>query len=139
MESETRDEKIAKLAEAAEALTAGVYQLSRDTGGQLVSLSKQARTNRRVAFGMATLIALNAGLSFYIFGISQDVDRAQKLTRSQVLCPLYQQFVNADTPAARDLAARSGQDLTARDNAFRVIHKSYDALKCAELKRASDR
>lgn len=56
-----------------------------------------------------------------------DVVRVQ---HDSALCPLYQIFIKADTPAARDAAARRGDDLIERDKAFATIRESYTALNC---------
>ena len=83
-------------------------------------------------WGLAFSVLLDILLTIFIVNLTVEVDRTQELTRSQVLCPLYQQFVNADTPVQRERARQAGQDLKARDEAFAVIHKSYDALECAD-------
>lgn len=133
--TEERDTRIAELTQAAEQIADGVNALNRETGGQLVSLAVRARRNRIMIWGLVASMALDVLLTIFMVKLTYEVDEAQQLTRNQVLCPLYQQFVNADTPEARERARLAGQNLKDRDVAFAVIHKSYDALECAELKR----
>lgn len=128
---EDRDARIAELTEAAEQIAEGVNALNRETGGQLVNLAVRARRNRMMIWGLALSLLLDFILTVFIVHLTFQVDDAQQLTRNQVLCPLYQQFVNSDTPTQRERARQAGQDLKARDEAFAVIHKSYDALRCA--------
>lgn len=128
--TENQEQRIAELTEAAEQIVVGINALNRETGGQLVSLATTARRNRMMIWGLTLSLLVDLLLTFFIVGLTFKVEEAQQLTRSQVLCPLYQQFVNADTPAARELARKNGQNLERRDEAFRVIHRSYDVLKC---------
>lgn len=130
MDPENPDDRIAELTEAAERLVDGINELNKETGGQLISLAVTAKRNRLMIWGLAVSLLLDLILTLFIVNLTYQVDEAQDLTRSQVLCPLYQQFVNADTPAARELARKNGQDLERRDEAFRVIHHSYDILNC---------
>jgi hypothetical protein len=125
-------DKIAALTEAAEELVLNINALNRETGGTLVSLSLRAKRNRRIIWALAVSLFLDVTLTIFMVNLAYKVDEAQQLTRNQVLCPLYQQFVNSDTPAARERARVARQNLEARDEAFRVIRKSYDALECAD-------
>lgn len=128
-------DKIAELTRAAEELVLNIDKLNRQTGGQLTRLSLRARRNRAMIWGLIISLTLDVLITLFVVHLTVKVDDAQQLTRSQVLCPLYQQFVNADTPKARALAIKTGQDLKARDEAFRVIHHSYDALRCSDFVR----
>lgn len=129
------DARIAELTEAAEEVVAAVNALNRETGGQLTTLAVRAKRNRMMIWGLALSLFLDFILTLFMIVVTQKVDEAQQLTKNQVLCPLYQQFVNADTPEARERAKTAGQNLKERDEAFRVIHKSYDALRCANVER----
>lgn len=107
------------------------------TGDQMVSLAQTAKRNRRMIWvlwvGFVLDIALTVAMSFgfvTLHSVASRVDETQRLTQTQVLCPLYQQFINSDTPAARALAAENGQDMTRRAEAFRVIRQSYAVLNC---------
>lgn len=128
-------DRIAELTDAAEALVKDINKLNASTGGTLVSLAIKAKRNRAMIWGLAVSLLLDVFLTIYMVNLTYQVEDTQELQRSQVLCPLYQQFVNSDTPQARVRAAQAGQDLKARDEAFRVIHKSYDALDCVDVKR----
>lgn len=109
------------------------------TGEQLVTLAKTAQHNRRMIWALALSILLDVALTVtmavglsYVNDLASKVNDAQLLTQTQVLCPLYQQFINSDTPKTRALAQKNGQDMAARDEAFRVIHHSYDVLGCGK-------
>ena len=138
------DSEIERLARAASDLVEQVRQLTGESSEQIIGLSKRAKVNRRLIFGLWVSFLLDAALTILICmglvqlqDVTRDVNAAQQLTQTEVLCPLYQQFVNADTPAARELARKNGQDLAARDEAFRVIHHSYDILDCKDQKRSN--
>jgi hypothetical protein len=124
------NEKLAELTAAAEQIVESVNALNKDAGGQLISLAVTAKRNRLMIWGLAISLLLDVLLTGFVVSLTFRVNETQQVTRSQVLCPLYQQFVNADTPKARELARRNGQDLEARDKAFRVIRESYDVLDC---------
>ncbi len=128
-------DKIAELVEAAGTLAAITDNLNSQTGGQLVNLGVLGKRNRRMIWALAVSLALDIFLTLFVVNLTVKVDESQKLTRSQVLCPLYQQFVNADTPKARTFAIKTGQDLKARDEAFAVIHHSYNVLHCGDFNR----
>lgn len=132
--TEDQDQRIAELTDAAEEIVNSVNALNRETGGQLIDLAVRAKRNRAMIIALIISLALDVFLTVFMIHLTVRVDDAQKLTKTQVLCPLYQQFVNADTPQARAFAIKTGQDIKARDTAFRVIHHSYDVLGCANQK-----
>lgn len=131
------DQEIAELTRLAGELVRRLDSLVEGTGDQIVGLSQTALSNRRFIWALSASLLLDIGLTVVMaLGLVQlntlatRVDTSQQLTQTQVLCPLYQQFINADTPASRELARRNGQDIDARDNAFRVIRHSYKVLNC---------
>lgn len=124
------DNRMAELTAAAEELVDNINKLNRETGGQLVALSYRAKRNRMMIWALAASLLLDVILTLFVVNLTYKVASVQNVTKSQVLCPLYQQFVNADTPASRELARKNGQDLVKRDEAFRVIHHSYIVLGC---------
>lgn len=108
-----------------------------DTGDHLVDLAKQGKSNRRFIWALAISVVLDIALTIAmavgfntVNTLSNRVNETQKITQEQVLCPLYQQFINADTPKSRELAKANGQDLKVRDEAFRTIRRSYEVLGC---------
>lgn len=132
--TEDQEQRIADLTNAAEQIAAGINELNRETGGTLIDLAVKTKRNRIMIWALALSLVLDVLLTLFVVNLTVRVDEAQKLTKTQVLCPLYQQFINADTPKARELAKKTGQDLKNRDQAFRVIHQSYSALGCASQK-----
>ncbi len=132
--TEQNPNKYDDLTEAANDIVLSINELNRQTGGQLISLATRAKRNRRMIWGLAISLALDVILTLFMVNLTNKVDEAQKLTKSQVLCPLYQQFINADTPEGRERAKMAGQDLKARDEAFVVIRHSYNVLKCSDVR-----
>ncbi len=129
---------IKALADSAAALVERIDGLTNGTGDQLVVLAQTAKRNRRMIIALSVSILLDIALTVlmafgmsYMNDLTKRIDETQRVTTVEVLCPLYQQFVNADTPAQRELAKKNGQDMKARDEASRVIHHSYDVLGCA--------
>lgn len=129
--------EIEQLTQAAIELVAKVNELNKDAGTELVSLTNRTRWNRNMIWALTASFILDIALTItmalgflQIQHNSDSIAKIQATTQSQVLCPLYQQFINADTPKSRELARVNGQDMKARDEAFRVIHHGYDVLGC---------
>src|SRR3954469_17851482 len=99
--TEDQESRIAELTDAAEDIVTSINQLNSETGTQLVSLAVRARRNRMMIWLLAFSLALDVFLTVFMVHLTLKVDQAQQLTHSQVLCPLYQQFINSDTPKAR--------------------------------------
>lgn len=133
------DERSELLAAAGE-LNRQLAAIREGQGDQFVNLAKSAGRARRTAWiagivsMVAMLICLMAG--FALAGVYQNANRIQQvterlergstITRQNALCPLYEIFLDADTPEARAEA----KDKKAYDEAFSVIHEGYDALQC---------
>ncbi|WP_432112893.1 hypothetical protein [Streptomyces sp. S1] len=95
------------------------------------------RKQRRFMAALAVLFALICVVLVMVVLVgldvrqqSREIKNIQDKTTTRVLCPLYQQFINADTPKARELARMSGQDMQVREQAFAVIRQGYEALNC---------
>lgn len=129
-QGQSRDERLAELADAAEILNDGIRELNKDTGGQLVFLSRRAKINRVMISALGFLFLLNAALTGFVINLSNQVNEGLGDTRNKILCPLYQQFLNSDTPKQRELAEKFGQDMEVRREAFRVINEGYGLLNC---------
>lgn len=111
---------------------------------ELVVLSKRGKSNRRLITGLALSLFLDVALTVVLsLVIDRQYDNSSRLNdltaqlttdvttqRVQALCPLDQILLNANSPAGRAAAAARGDDLAARDKAFKVIQQSYDALGC---------
>jgi hypothetical protein len=132
---EARDLREDSLTEAASEIVKSITKLSERAGNQLVDLAAIARRNRILIWILAGVSVLSLVLTGFIISLTNDVSDIQESTRSDVLCPLYQQFINADTPGQRERAKLAGQDMKARDEAFKVIHEGYDLLNCKESPR----
>ncbi len=134
------------LSSAAERLASQVVELNNtvakatEVRDELTKLSRLGKVNRILAIiTFLAVIALAAVSAFLINTnmrlneVTSKLDREVTVHRVEALCPLYQLFVNADTPQARENAKTRGDDLVARDAAFSSIKKSYATLKCEEL------
>lgn len=130
MTEPTRDERIADLTEAARNIAVGVDALNQANGTLLTSVASGTKRNRLGIWALSIFAAGLLVLTGFVYNLTVQVEATQELQRSRVLCPLYQQFINADTPEARVRAKELGQDLKIRDEAYRVFHDSYNALHC---------
>lgn len=79
------------------------------------------------------IVTANAGIVLLGLGVreqAREVENIQEKVTGEVLCPLYQQFINSDTPRARAIAKAAGQDMKVREHAFAVIREGYKTLDC---------
>jgi hypothetical protein len=134
------DPEIRELNRLASELITRLDVLTGGTADQLVNLSVTARRNRRMIWALALSMALDLVLTvavtigFVAIGNNQQtIQNVRTAERRDALCPLYQQFINADTAQQRETARKNGQDLEKRDEAFRVIRKGYETLNCKEF------
>lgn len=135
-------DRLSRLQETASLLVREVEDLSRESGTQIVSLTKRARSNRRMTWVAIVLvvlaIGLSGGLGWTVFqvranerataAVTHRLDVAQTTTRRNTLCPLYGLFLAAKNPKSR---AAFPQGPAAYDHAFGVIQQGYAALGCA--------
>jgi hypothetical protein len=100
----------------------------------LTKMGLTARRLSRIAVGGFVLdVILTVALGF--FGIQQAHTTAQlngviQQQHDAAICPLYKLFIDADTQASRDAAAKRGDDLAGRKQAFDTIRQSYSHLHC---------
>ncbi|MFD4474715.1 hypothetical protein ACFWPU_01160 [Streptomyces sp. NPDC058471] len=133
---DARDVREDDLTKAAKDIVKSITILTESAGGQLVDLAKIAKRNRLMIWALAATLTLSLVLTGFVVHLTNKVDRVQETTRSDVLCPLYQQFINADTPLARERAKQLGQDMAAREEAYKVIHEGYGLLGCRGERQA---
>lgn len=129
----TPDERLAQVATLAKALANELETLGVDTGGQIVALSRTARTNRRLIWmtvgGFALDIALTVAVAvgaIQVGSLTHRLDVAQTTQRQKALCPLYQVFLDSESPAGR----KAAPDPVQYDHAFKVIRDGYEVLEC---------
>lgn len=137
-------DRLGRLQETANVLVREIDELSRESGTQIVSLTRRARSARRMIWGLSVSVALDIVLSVSMIlvvvqvrhnenataAITHRLDIAQTITRQKTLCPLYGVLLAAENPKAR-AAFPQGPD--AYDHTFAVIREGYDALNCAEF------
>ena len=135
----TSDEELTRLTQAATELMENVQALNRESGQQFVNLSKTAKFNRRMIWGLTASFALDVLLTILVAAgllslndVTDRVDATQDTQKAQVLCPLYKLFIAADTPENRERAKGAGQNLEDRAKSFEIIRHSYSVLKCDE-------
>lgn len=134
------DQEIRELTRVATELIARIDTLTGGTHDQIVDLAQAAKRNRQMIWvlwtGFTLDILLTIAVTFgfvVISGTQDDIQNVRTVERRDALCPLYQQFINADTPEARKRAEAAGQDMQARDHAFEIIRGGYGALKCEQF------
>lgn len=144
MTSDQDREDTRQLTERAAELIEALKELATDTGGQLVSMSKAQRSNRRIillavigiVIDLVLTIAVAVGLGAEVrdhnqlLRLSSQLQSAEETQRVKALCPLYQIILNAEHRPAPGLTLTQQKDRAA---AFKVIHESYDALNCVDL------
>lgn len=127
-----------RLIAKADQLIVAMEAIANQSGIKVAALEVRQKKQRRFVAGLAAAFVLIFGLTIAIIlvglGVQHQADEianVQEKTTAEVLCPLYQQFINADTPRARQAAEAAGQDLKVRDHAFKVIRDGYRALECS--------
>ena len=128
--------EVEALVEAATGLMDRVQILARDEGVQFTALARKAHENRVLSViaitGLVLDVILSVALAFggyQLMHLTHRLDVSQTTTRQSALCPLYQLFIDSDTPEAR----KAAPDVKNYDHAFEVIRAGYSALKCAEF------
>lgn len=136
-------DRIARLTDLAQTLVEEVHELASDSGEQIVTLTKRARSNRRmirvVIASVVLDIALTAAVGVGLVQVDSNADRidslthrldvAQTETRRGAFCPLYEIFLSSRSAQGR----RAAEDPKAYDRAFKVIEDGYQALRCPEF------
>lgn len=139
------DDSLGALTAAAQELITKINDLNEDTGNAITNVTKQSNTTRKyvwwLAFSFALDLILTVAMLFVVNGQQTNADRiavltehnsvTQTITRQQVLCPLYQLFLDSRQyqPPPPDPEARARQEA-----AYKTIQAGYDAIKCAEVK-----
>lgn len=107
---------------------------------EILELRRIGSTNRRLvilsllgAFVALALIVSLIVISVQLRTVSNRLDAEVTTQKVEALCPLYQIFITADTPANRAAAEARGDDMVYRDKAFGTIHRSYDVLRCKDF------
>lgn len=136
------DEELARLTQAATELMENVQALNRESGEQFVNLSRTAKFNRRMIWGLTVSFGLDILLTILITAglislndVTKRVDETQATQKAQVLCPLYELFIASDTPEVRERLRQSGQTeeaLRNRTEQFKIIRHSYSVLECSK-------
>jgi hypothetical protein len=97
---------------------------------ELASLTRSGKVTRLIVVAVSIIIVFMLALGTVQAVTLSRLDDVVRVQHDSALCPLYQIFINADTPAARDAAAKRGDDMAQRDRAFDTIRQSYTALNC---------
>jgi hypothetical protein len=126
--------KISDLAETAESISREVPDLA-------AAVRKNGLTIRLLSIGVVLFTLALIGSVYAVYEEHRTSDRlkstivslqgvitSENRTNNDVLCPLYQAFVNSFTPARR--AAQPTGTLAFYDNAVAAIKKAYATLGC---------
>lgn len=144
-----KGDRLDQLIGLATGLNQEVDQLASRSGRQFVSLSRTARTNRRLIFGVITGglldVVLTVVLGFIGVGMAENTHRIDELTqklsadntaqRQRALCPLYGIFKDSQSAAGRAAAG----DKTKYDHSYEVINDGYTVLGCDAFLKESGR
>lgn len=133
--------KLDDLTEQAGELVAQINHLNAGTGVKVEGLNKKVRRNQVM---MVLNIILTVVVAFTVYStventdkvdtVTQRLDYQQDVTRKQVLCPLYQIFVDSKTEQGRQAYPKGPK---AYDENFAIIEKSYNVIQCADVKPRS--
>lgn len=136
-------DRAVRLAELAAELINEIENLSVDSGQQFVQLARRARTNRRLIVVTIASLVLDVILSVFlalaviqignndqsISSLTKRLDVSQTVQRQKALCPLYQLFLDSESPQGRAAAP----DPLKYDHAFVVIKDGYTVLGCSDF------
>jgi hypothetical protein len=135
------------LEDAAEELAAAIQRLdesvrhANDVRSELDDLVRRSQKNRLLIRAVGAALAIEVALlgAMTFFGVqtrinANRIDNIVKIQHDSALCPLYQIFIQSDTPQNRARAEAQGQDMALRDRQFVIIRESYAALKCETKK-----
>ncbi|MFJ4828384.1 hypothetical protein ACIP79_00360 [Streptomyces sp. NPDC088747] len=142
-EPEPIGDRLTQLIEVARELLEEITELKEEGGEHFVTLTKRARLDRRMIWGLVVSLTLSVTLTAaFGFGLNrvdsntdgigeltQRMDVAQTDTRRRAWCPLYSLLLGSKTPQGRAAA----EDPRAYDRAFEVIDDGYRALNCSEF------
>lgn len=130
------DEDADRFERTAAALTVMVAGLREDMAkaqevrDDLNKLTRSGKLTRFIVIGLVVVVVAVLGVgAVAIFNVTK-LNEVVTIQHDSALCPLYQLFLNSDTPTARAAAERRGDDLVQRDKAFLTIRQSYTALNC---------
>ncbi|GGR57295.1 hypothetical protein GCM10010282_57830 [Streptomyces roseolus] len=129
-----------RLVAQADRLIAAMESIADKSGIRIATVEERQQKQRRIvlALGISFAMTFVMLIAVLLIGVgmrqqARDIERIQDRVTGEVLCPLYQQFINADTPKAREAAKRTGQDMEVRDRAFTVIRQGYKTLDCENV------
>ncbi|KPI09948.1 hypothetical protein OV450_3439 [Actinobacteria bacterium OV450] len=131
----TKDDAIDALAEQCERLVLQLEELCERSGTRVDWLTKRAATNRRLIYLTMVGISLDVLLTIGLIVIGQNVSanareiaNVQERTSTDVLCPLYAQFLTASK--APPPPYYTPQQVADRAKGFKVIEEGYRILNC---------
>lgn len=140
--------KLDDLTEQAGELVAQINHLNAGTGVEVEGLNKKVRRSQKmmilIGVSLVANLVLTVTVAFTVRStventdkvdtVTQRLDYQQDVTRKQVLCPLYQIFVDSKTEQGRQAYPKGPK---AYDENFAIIEKSYNVIQCADVKPRS--
>ncbi len=139
-----------RLANEAELLRANVQTLvghMEAVSNSIKVLERYGKVNRSITLlvlsGFVLFIIMVGGLSYIVNNQLNTTNRLvaieqeQTIEKTKALCPLYQLFINNDTPKTREnqrnAAISNGLDPASIDKSWSTLHESYVALNCQSI------
>lgn len=140
-------DRIEELIRAAQRLTDEAADLAGDQGNQITKLSRTARQNRMMIWGVigggildvvltVVLAVVGAGVvgnNNRIDSLTSDLQEQQTDQRKRALCPLYGLILEGNTPAAR----KAAPDKERFDHTVEIITQGYKVLGCDKYLKES--
>jgi hypothetical protein len=137
--------KLDDLTEQAGELVTQINRLNAGTGVEVEGLNRKVRRSQKmmalIAVSLLANLILTVAVAFTVHStventqqvdaVTQRLDHQQNVTRKQVLCPLYQIFVDSKSDQGRKAYPQGPKEY---DRVFKVIEKAYDTIQCADVK-----
>lgn len=131
------------LTNAALELVDSVEQLNRESGSQIVGLTKRQATSRKIIIWLIVSLVVDLFLTValavgYVYldrtahqaeATASQLKYNSTVQRQKALCPLYQLFLDSKSPEGR----KRSLDPEKYDQAFVTIEEGYKVLKCSEF------
>jgi hypothetical protein len=125
-----------ELASKADRLIHSMESLAQQSGVKIAAVEERQRKQRRIitavliSFLMDIVVTVLIAVGAANLSNTQNSVKDLQGNQGDQLCSLYTIFINADTPAQKKVAEKSGQDLKYRRVAFDQIRESYRKLDC---------
>jgi hypothetical protein len=142
--------QVEKLGRQADGLAKQVQALGEGVGVGVAGLRRRTGWHSRAIWLLAGSFLFDVILTVAIMltgwevkSNAEELEKVQKVTQEDALCPLYSIFVaaaKAPPPPPNPGESNEGykRRMEERDDAFKIIAKGYDALQCEKRKSKNE-